>query len=94
MKCKVCRLNWQGNAGRSEYGKILPGEQPVKFFRISGPRRRISHGHLQRDPTFKKVRFEKTDTEILGKVSIDKKMFSLNELNFLILVKFIRNWHH
>ena len=31
MKCKISRLNWQGNAARSEYGKILPGEQPIRF---------------------------------------------------------------
>ena len=31
MKSKMSRLNWQGNAGRSEYEKILPGEQPIRF---------------------------------------------------------------
>ena len=31
MKRKMYRLNWQGNAERSEYEKMLPGGQPVTF---------------------------------------------------------------
>ena len=35
----------KGNAVRSKYGKIVPGEQKSDF-RISGAQRRISHGHI------------------------------------------------
>ena len=34
MKRKMSRLNWNGNAGRSEYGKLLPRDQHESDFRI------------------------------------------------------------
>ena len=45
MKREVWRLNWQGNADQFEYEKYYPGNNQLDF-RISGPRGRISHGHI------------------------------------------------
>ena len=52
MKYKMSRLNWQGNAGWSEYWKILPGEQ-LKRRILFLPKYRSAH---LRDVIWKKLK--------------------------------------
>ena len=42
---KICRLNWQGTLSVQNTGKYCLGNNQ-SYFKISGPRRRISHGHM------------------------------------------------